>query len=602
MSASPQMPLPIIGADGDFIGALLREQHSMTAVEQFSRDHQSAEKDLISGPAQASFYRRLMPATGPGPNQQFAFEVDLDSCSGCKACVVACHTLNGLEDQEIWRRVGTLVGEDTVQHVTTACHHCEDPGCLKGCPVKAYVKDETTGVVRHLDDQCIGCKYCTMMCPYEVPQYSERLGIVRKCDMCHQRLQVGEAPACVQACPNEAIRIRVVDRNQCGDDSTGVVPAAVGGAARASGTLSVSRLAPGAPDSSITRPTTTYQSRRPSIIAASTPQDAAVDRVGESHWPLAVMLVGTQAAIGLILIERLSAWGMGVTGGAMPTAVTRATVTMALVLAGLGLNVAPLHLGHPLKAWRIFLGLRTSWLSREAILLGVFLGLLGAASGLLWLPLAGDAVPASMRAWFPLSASGAVLAASVPVGLAGLYASGMVYIATRRQLWRFQRTMARFAGSAVCLGLFGFAFASCLASERPAWFIPAALLGLAASAAKYAFETVTHYTADLERTAASANDGSVDFDARSARLAMGPLRGWVQYRRFAAVISMLLLASAVLIGADPATTQGVASGSGRLVPTLCLAVAFAVCLVGDIAERLLYFASVVYDRMPGTLR
>jgi ferredoxin len=63
-----------------------------------------------------------------------------------------------------------------------------------------------------LDDQCIGCQYCVFTCPYEVPQYSEKMGIVRKCDMCTDRLSAGEAPACVQACPNQAISIRVVDK------------------------------------------------------------------------------------------------------------------------------------------------------------------------------------------------------------------------------------------------------------------------------------------------------------------------------------------------------------------------------------------------------
>src|SRR5690606_34885961 len=57
-----------------------------------------------------------------------------------------------------------------LQHVTTACHHCVEPGCLHGCPVLAYEKDPVTGIVRHLDDQCIGCTYCVLMCPYEVPQ------------------------------------------------------------------------------------------------------------------------------------------------------------------------------------------------------------------------------------------------------------------------------------------------------------------------------------------------------------------------------------------------------------------------------------------------
>src|SRR6266566_3266557 len=87
---------------------------------------------------------------------------------------------------------------------------CLEPACMHGCPVGAYEKDALTGIVRHLDDQCIGCRYCMLTCPYEVPQYCVRKGIVRKCDMCADRLAESEAPACVQACPNEAIAIRIV--------------------------------------------------------------------------------------------------------------------------------------------------------------------------------------------------------------------------------------------------------------------------------------------------------------------------------------------------------------------------------------------------------
>ena len=82
------------------------------------------------------------------------------------------------------------------------------------CPVNAYEKDPITGIVKHLDDQCFGCQYCTLACPYDVPKYHPGKGIVRKCDMCSSRLAVGEAPACVQACPHEAIAIRVVNQQQ----------------------------------------------------------------------------------------------------------------------------------------------------------------------------------------------------------------------------------------------------------------------------------------------------------------------------------------------------------------------------------------------------
>ena len=147
--------LPIIESSPDLVQQLLAEQQTLTAVEEFSALHEAGEAQQHTSPAQARYYQKLLPATPPGPNQQFAFEVDLDQCSGCKACVVACHTLNGLEEEESWRRVGTLtIGDQQprIQHVTTACHHCEDPGCLNGCPVKAYDKDPVTGIVRHLDD------------------------------------------------------------------------------------------------------------------------------------------------------------------------------------------------------------------------------------------------------------------------------------------------------------------------------------------------------------------------------------------------------------------------------------------------------------------
>ena len=88
----------------------------------------------MDAPTQAKYYRDLIPVDrGPKPGEQYAFEVDLDQCTGCKACVIACHSLNGLDEEETWRDVVLITAaraaRRTSRHITTACHHCVDPGC-----------------------------------------------------------------------------------------------------------------------------------------------------------------------------------------------------------------------------------------------------------------------------------------------------------------------------------------------------------------------------------------------------------------------------------------------------------------------------------------
>ncbi|HEY0990800.1 MAG TPA: 4Fe-4S dicluster domain-containing protein, partial [Kofleriaceae bacterium] len=202
----PARRLPVLPAPAPRLAsldAMLRAQHTLTAVERFA-----ARQESPDAPPRAGYYRDLVPLERPRPGEQYAFEVDLDRCTGCKACVSACHTMNGLDDHELWRTVGLLHGGSSAapaqQTVTTSCHHCLEPACLLGCPTQAYEKHPLTGIVEHLDDQCIGCQYCTLMCPYDAPKYNRRLGIVRKCDMCSDRLAHGEAPACVAACPSGA--------------------------------------------------------------------------------------------------------------------------------------------------------------------------------------------------------------------------------------------------------------------------------------------------------------------------------------------------------------------------------------------------------------
>lgn len=561
----------------DLVSILLQDQNSLTAVERFSELHENGSSHLHTEPAQSKYYRSLLPATPPGPGQQYAFHVDLDACSGCKACVVACHTMNGLEEEESWRRVGTVTLSESpsrIQHVTTACHHCSDPGCLSGCPVKAYDKDPQTGIVRHLDDQCIGCKYCTMMCPYEVPRYSDRLGIVRKCDMCHQRLQVGEAPACVQSCPNEAISIELIEVADQAFDAE-------------------DRIAPGAPKSTITRPSTRYSStavgesssdRGLAFPSSAVAQDARVDVVAENHWPLAVMLVATQLAVGVLLFERVSAAVLWSTGGTMPPAATRWTALVALLISAVGLNLAQLHLGKPLRAWRVFLGLKTSWLSREAVVLGKFFGTLAIATGLTWMPVFADRIPESVLAWIPDWAGGATLSAAVLLGLVGLSSSAMIYVATQRLLWRPHRTFMRFFGTTLIGGAL-LAAITLTIGEAPTITIGSMLvIAMIALTVKLDWEFRIH----LGRR--RVNDEG--HDARSRILVHRHLAKTRDLRLRSAVIGSILAACTI-----PASMMLPLPWTVALATTAAVAVT-----CGEICERLLYFSSVVYDRMPGILR
>lgn len=573
-------PLPIAQYEGDFIQLLLDHQQQMTAVERFSDHHgRSPRGPAQSHYSQSHYYRDLLPATPPAEGQQYAFEVDLDACSGCKSCVVACHTLNGLDEDETWRQVGSLHAdshtEDVLFHVTAACHHCVDPGCLRGCPVLAYDKDPVTGIVRHLDDQCIGCKYCTMMCPYEVPQYRKTKGIVRKCDMCRQRLAVGEAPACVQACPNEAIRIATVD----------VAPL------QASIEGTTTSLVPGAPPSGITVPTTLYRTNSPHLQSAIA-QDREVHHVGESHWPLAVMLILTQASVGLLAAERLATLLARMDSAPLAFSVTRSALTVAFVLALAGLGLAPLHLGQPLKAWRVFLGLRTSWLSREAVVFGKYAGLLAAAVVLAWLPVYRELLPSAVTQNLPIGLLPVTQIAALVVGLGGLYASAMIYIATQRTFWCYTRTMMRFGLSAASSGCF--LVLPLLAGSDPDSVILATLglIGLACLGSKAAGEWKLHVGRGHDG-GQEHRDGSESqrLDRQSRALVREHLTGLVSGRFIAAGLGAALASAAMLLTLLHALPAAVA---------LFAAAGLAV-LIGELCERLLYFCSVVHSRMPGTL-
>ncbi|HOG28660.1 MAG TPA: 4Fe-4S dicluster domain-containing protein [Vicinamibacterales bacterium] len=160
-------------------------------------------------------------AAGRGARSPGAgFTLDLHRCVGCGACVLACRIENGRTGTAPWRRVvpvnlvRRLAGP--TYFLSVACHHCDKPACLAGCPSRAYEK-RADGVVLHHAERCLGCRYCEMACPFGAPQYDPDRGIVSKCTLCAPRLDDGRLPACVTACPTGALQLAPPGRDTGGE-------------------------------------------------------------------------------------------------------------------------------------------------------------------------------------------------------------------------------------------------------------------------------------------------------------------------------------------------------------------------------------------------
>jgi Fe-S-cluster-containing hydrogenase component 2/DMSO reductase anchor subunit len=225
-----------------------------------------------------------------------------------------------------------------VLHLSLACNHCEAPACMDACPTGAYSKDPTTGTVILDEQRCMGCTYCSWVCPYGAPQFDDQHGVMTKCTFCASRLEEGGLPACVVACPVEALDV-------LGESTPALQHDCV----------------PGFPETGL----------RPAIQLVSRSrvprwQRLEVPRLRQLHWerlhqdgPLAFFTFSTAFLVGWFLA--------GTLGGALPTPL------VFLPLAALGGLASILHLGRPSRMWRALRNVRTSWISREVALWGSFL-------------------------------------------------------------------------------------------------------------------------------------------------------------------------------------------------------------------------------------
>jgi formate dehydrogenase iron-sulfur subunit len=350
----------------------------------------------------------------PGPGEQYRFHFDMTKCIGCKCCVVACNEQNGNPADILFRRVGEIEGgiyPNTQRHyLSMGCNHCVEPTCLTGCPVNAYDKDVMTGIVKHSADICIGCQYCTWNCSYGVPQYNPERGVVGKCDMCHGRLMEGQDPACVNACPEDAIQIEIVKIAEWRDQ------------------YRATANAPGMPsaDHSISTTRITLPRRLAGDVGKV---DLTNLRTEHPHWPLVVMTVLTQLSVGGFIAIWLSE--------TLHARAHRSAAVFALLIAFSALLSSTLHLGRPIHAIRALKMWRRSWLSREVLMFSLFTGFATAYSLELWLGAA--------SAWL-------LGGLTVLFGICGVGASAKLYLVPGRPAWNSPFTILEFFGTTALLG------------------------------------------------------------------------------------------------------------------------------------------------------
>jgi len=480
--------------------------------------------------------------------EQYRFHFDATACVGCRCCEVACNEQNNNPSDIKWRRVGEMEGGTfpafTQLLNSMSCNHCIDPECLIGCPTESYIKIKESGIVIHDDDTCIGCQYCTWNCPYQVPVFHEERNIVTKCHMCHERLDVGQSPACVQACPSGAIEIEVVNVKEWLEKE-----------------IDENANMPFLPDARITNSTTRYTlpDNMPEIMKE---MDEHILKPAHSELPLVFMTVLTQISLGgflaLFLGDLMSLLGFVNTNWVI--------ALFVMLPAALGLPLSALHLGRPFLALTAMKNIKTSWLSREALALGVFTALMSIVVAFYFLE-------------FSKTVRLLLETVTLLVGVYGIYAQSMIYRIKARPAWNRATTNAKFFGVAY-VGFFLLAFISSFSSLREA-IIPLTTLGMLGALAQLFFSYEDIRTLDEKE-----NEYQLQ---RTKRLLNENFKNIKIVRFITLILGGILLPLIVLV---------FMSSSDITVSTL-LGLSLIMAFSSEISDRFLFYTTVVPLGMAG---
>ncbi len=139
-----------------------------------------------------------------------SLHIEAAKCTGCLQCEMACSFENYGVFNPAKSRIKVFDFHETGLKVPYTCTQCAEAWCLKACPVDAITKDKSTGAMMVNEATCVGCKVCTIACPFGTINYVADTGKVQKCDLCEG------SPACADACPTGAITY--IDADSTGID------------------------------------------------------------------------------------------------------------------------------------------------------------------------------------------------------------------------------------------------------------------------------------------------------------------------------------------------------------------------------------------------
>ena len=278
-----------------------------------------------------------------------AFIFNSNKCVACMACVVGCSIENGTETLLNWREVNSSNyirhPELPVFHFSIACNHCEDAPCMKHCPSLAYTRDKKTGAIIHHAEACIGCTYCTWACPYDAPKFNKTTKIIEKCNFCVDKITIGEKPACVTACPVDALdfgfqeEVALNNHITPGFVNVGLKPA-----------IQIIPLR--------------KEHTKPKIVNSDAPKIDTSRLESYNLKPTSKINLKKEWTLVLftLAITSLVAWqASGITNNVSVNPI------LFIVIALLSIVLTSFHVGKKTRMWRFILNVKSSWLSREIV-------------------------------------------------------------------------------------------------------------------------------------------------------------------------------------------------------------------------------------------